>query len=170
MSKQQAPVVTQIIAQVVQGVQGSGQAAGVCEGCGLTFAQFRQAGMLGCAKCYGAFEGQLGPLLSRAHEGGTHHVGKVPRSAAGAVSAAARSEPGAAAQADSAAQRKARAAQLRKQLAEAVASEHYERAAALRDELQRLEESGPAIGAGQPSLARPRRARGGGKPASGEGA
>src|ERR1043165_1989309 len=49
-----------------------------CPNCGIGYAEFRQAGLLGCPDCYKAFESQLGPLLERAHEGGTHHVGKAP--------------------------------------------------------------------------------------------
>src|SRR5262249_37488788 len=48
----------------------------VCGACGPTSAEFRQSGLLGCPDCYRTFEAQLGPLLERAHEGGTHHVGK----------------------------------------------------------------------------------------------
>ncbi len=52
---------------------------GVCRTCGVSYAQFRHSGLLGCPDCYRSFETQLSPLLERAHEGGTHHVGKVPR-------------------------------------------------------------------------------------------
>ncbi len=56
----------------------------VCSNCGLTFAEFREKSLLGCPTCYADFEAQLGTLLERAHEGGTHHVGKTPRRAGGA--------------------------------------------------------------------------------------
>src|SRR4029453_13321390 len=52
-----------------------------CTGCGLTFAQFRQTGRVGCAECYNAFEAELAPLIERAQNGGTHHTGKTPRRA-----------------------------------------------------------------------------------------
>lgn len=101
-----------------------------CPRCGLTFAEFRQTGLLGCPGCYEAFEDRLGPLLERAHEGATHHVGKVPRrhrsgQAAGGV------EGGDPLLAE-------RRALLRRQLDDAIAGEQYERAAAIRDELRRL--------------------------------
>ena len=44
----------------------------------MTWAEFRQSGLLGCAHDYTLFEKDLTPLLQRAHEGATHHVGKVP--------------------------------------------------------------------------------------------
>ena len=94
-----------------------------CEHCGLTFAEFRKSGLLGCPSCYQAFEKQLSPLLERAHAGGSHHVGKVPR------------------RAGSSTDRQARIAMLRKQLDEAISSEEYERAAAVRDALQNFEKS-----------------------------
>lgn len=94
----------------------------VCESCGLTFSQFREHSLLGCPQCYTAFEAMLSPLIERAHEGGTHHMGKVPR----------RAGPGE--------QRQADLLRLRKRLAEAVAAENYELAAKLRDDLRKFEE------------------------------
>ncbi len=101
-----------------------------CPGCGLTFAEFRQSGLLGCADCYKAFEASLGPLLERAHEGGTHHAGKTP-------SRAGHCE-----------ERHERIAALRKQLVDAVAAEQYERAARLRDQLMHIDE--PSSGSAEP--------------------
>lgn len=94
-----------------------------CEECGLTFAQFREQSLLGCASCYKAFEGPLSPLLERAHEGGTHHVGKVPR------------------RAGTGEQRQLLLGRLRRRLDEAVAAEDYELAARLRDDIRRQEEA-----------------------------
>lgn len=114
----------------------------LCESCGTTYAQFRQSGTLGCARCYLAFEKQLGSLLARAHEGGTHHVGKVPRRLAPRFD-----ERGAGASQGvmaSAEERRQRCDALRRQLEEALASEQYERAAAIRDELRTLAGPGPA--------------------------
>lgn len=145
----------------------TGAPAGACDSCGQTFSQFRQSGLMGCPRCYAAFEGQLGPLLSRAHEGGTHHVGKSPRSAAGGKTPPATTSDPASAQ-SAAPGTRARAAALRKQLSEAVAAEQYERAAALRDELRALEQPSvaqPAKPPPAPGPARARRAR----PAQGQG-
>ncbi len=168
--QQPQPAVTQILSQLIKGVTGPPNpppatptpgkpaAATACSSCGLAFAQFRQSGMLGCPHCYAAFEGQLGPLLSRAHEGGTHHVGKVPRSIE-AARAAAPTKP-AAAQSDPHADERKRATLLRKQLTDAVSAEHYEKAATLRDELHKIEAILRAATAptGVPGLAPPPRA------------
>lgn len=106
-----------------------------CPQCGMTYAEFRQGGQLGCAHCYVAFEPQLGPLLERWHEGGSHHVGKMPRRALGEPSA----ESGrAAAILGGAAERASRISALQKQLSEAVEAEQYERAAMLRDQIKQL--------------------------------
>ncbi len=51
-------------------------AALACPACGLRFTQFRDTGRLGCGSCYAAFEKQLAPVIERAHEGATHHVGR----------------------------------------------------------------------------------------------
>jgi len=103
--------------------KASGQAS--CGFCGMSFAEFRQRGVLGCPECYKTFELQLGPLIERAHEGATHHVGKAPRKA------------------DLTATRAQRISLLRKQLADAIAAEQYEKAAALRDELLSAESRAP---------------------------
>lgn len=102
-----------------------------CRGCGTTFADFKQTGRLGCSECYATFEPQLGPLLERAHEGATHHMGKVPKRW---------EERSARAEADSA--RLERLADLRRRLEQAVMAEQYEAAAALRDELRKAEAQG----------------------------
>lgn len=127
-------------------------AAAICPSCALTYASFRQTGMLGCPECYKAFDQQLWPLLERAHEGGTHHVGKIPRRASSA--AASGEQPGpsrAVALFGSAKERAQRIVILRQQLAEAVAAEQYERAAQLRDELRKLGEHRPAGAPVQPA-------------------
>src|SRR2546429_2962233 len=49
-----------------------------CDQCKITWVEFRQHGLFGCEKDYDIFEKDLSPLLQRAHEGATHHTGKVP--------------------------------------------------------------------------------------------
>ena len=144
--KAHAPATQIVVAAIQQATGTSGEAAArqlTCPQCRTTFAQFRHDGVLGCPACYDAFEQPLSPLLERAHEGGTHHVGKVPRRA----SALRSGQPGPGVPARqapvlSAQERAQRAMAMRKQLAEAIAAEQYERAARLRDELRRLETPG----------------------------
>lgn len=95
-----------------------------CEECGTTWAEFRQTGLFGCEHDYDRFERDLGPLLQRAHEGFTHHVGKVPtRRGSSAV----------------AMRRALDLSRLRRDLARAVEAEDYERAAKLRDQIKQAE-------------------------------
>src|SRR5688572_1635361 len=49
-----------------------------CEHCSTTYDEFRRTGLLGCPECYTTFETALTPLLERAHEGASRHIGKVP--------------------------------------------------------------------------------------------
>lgn len=135
--------------------------ATACPRCGLTFAEFRQGGLLGCGECYRAFETQLGPMIERAHEHATHHVGKVP-SHARPASGAPEAIPGTPAQTPPSAPvarvapnpgpdpetvlRAERAKALKRQLAEAVQAEQYELAARLRDELRKLDDKNPPEG------------------------
>jgi protein arginine kinase activator len=93
-----------------------------CDVCGLSFSEFRKGRLLGCPNDYEAFSEALDPLLQRAHEGATQHVGKAPHSAG------------------SAQQRHNAVLRLRGQLKSAVTAEDYERAAALRDQIKELEE------------------------------
>ncbi|MEE9297290.1 MAG: UvrB/UvrC motif-containing protein, partial [Phycisphaerae bacterium] len=92
-----------------------------CADCGTTFREFRSQGLLGCARCYTAFEKPLLSLIERAHEGATHHVGKVPSRLGGEPSI------------------HTRIAQTRRQLREAIKQEDYEAAARLRDEIKEIE-------------------------------
>lgn len=141
-------------------VQGSAAApsaaqapAGVCRSCGLTLNHFRQTGLLGCPDCYAAFESQLAPLLQKAHEGASQHVGKRPARLRG-VDATAPVKPPAATRTPSPRQPKPAApasaapapdpnliaATLQKKLTDAIAEERYEDAAKVRDELLKLEQ------------------------------
>lgn len=93
----------------------------VCPDCGMTFVEYRNHGLLGCPGDYDVFEKALGPMIERAHEGATQHVGKTPRRhAAGS-------------------DRQRELMRLRRELNVAVQREEYERAAKLRDRLQELE-------------------------------
>ena len=47
-----------------------------CPFCGITTAEFRRAGRVGCSQCYVHFENQLRGLLRRIH-GSSHHAGKL---------------------------------------------------------------------------------------------
>lgn len=95
----------------------------VCEECGISYVEFRNQGLLGCPHDYDVFKEPLAKLLERAHDGATHHTGKTPRSLG--VQRTSHQD----------------VRKLKKQLEEAVAAEDYERAAALRDRIQKLEAS-----------------------------
>ncbi|QQE11713.1 UvrB/UvrC motif-containing protein [Planctomycetota bacterium] len=113
--------------QEEQGEMVAGQTSGMkgyaCPECGLTFNQFREKSLLGCSECYKAFERQLCNLLERAHEGGVHHIGKVPVRAGVSEN------------------KQTQLMRMRKRLDEAVDSEDYELAARLRDDIRSFEES-----------------------------
>lgn len=110
------------LAQIGKSMGEEAVAAGKCPSCGLTPAQLKQTGRLGCAACYSHFEQHLRGLLRRLH-GGTQHVGKVVM-------------PPNPEELD----RKARVDSLRRSLRRAVDSEDFEHAAALRDQIRQLEE------------------------------
>ncbi|HSV15693.1 MAG TPA: UvrB/UvrC motif-containing protein, partial [Tepidisphaeraceae bacterium] len=99
------------------GLQSKQQEGLVCDQCGVTWSDFRQSGLLGCEHDYTIFEKEMTPLLQRAHEGAAHHVGKVPTRRGGTGVPVKKT---------------ADLTKLRKELARAVETEDYERAAKLR--------------------------------------
>ncbi|HYF14365.1 MAG TPA: UvrB/UvrC motif-containing protein [Phycisphaerales bacterium] len=113
--------------------------ATACPNCNTTFAEFKQQGLLGCEQCYTAFEGQLLPLLERAHDGGQHHTGKTPKRGAGDAPATPTTPSKPAKKPVEA--RVNRLQALKRDLDQAVKDERYEAAARLRDELRKLEGS-----------------------------
>ena len=90
-----------------------------CEQCGMTYAEFKKGGMLGCANCYQAFKTPLTALLQRVH-GNTQHAGRVPGGVHSSVSIRMNID------------------RLRQKLQRAVADEEYEQAAKLRDAIRAL--------------------------------
>lgn len=102
----------------------AGKSTQACEHCGITWAEFRQSGLLGCEHDYECFEQELTPLLERAHEGATHHIGKVPGRRGG----------------DAPVHNRVNIAKLRKELASAIEIEDYEQAARLRDQIREVDE------------------------------
>ncbi len=94
-----------------------------CPKCGTTFREFRLNGQLGCPHDYEAFRKPLSALIERAHQGATHHVGKVPNTA------------------EAATKKQAGLHKLRRNLQEAIEQEQYEDAGRLRDQIRTLEAS-----------------------------
>lgn len=88
------------------------QLPAACEVCGMSLAEFRAAGRLGCPHDYESLRAALEPLLERIHRSLTH-AGKAPRAV--------------------------RVREWRKQMQKAVASEDYEEAARLRDLIRTAE-------------------------------
>ena len=109
-----------------------GRSTVVCEGCGMSYSEFKKLGRLGCYRCYVAFEPELALLLKRLHDA-QGHVGK------GRIEVASEVPSEVASEVPSEASSQAELERLRQQLTEAVASEAYERAAELRDSITHLE-------------------------------
>jgi protein arginine kinase activator len=94
-----------------------------CPVCGMTWAQFRHGGVLGCGHDYDVFGPRLLPLLKRTQEGALEHVGKIPPRR--------RREEG---------DHQVVTLRLRRELQKAIDAENYERAAQVRDKLRNLEQ------------------------------
>lgn len=89
-----------------------------CPSCGLSLEELYRSGRVGCADCYTAFEDILEPYIKKTH-GVSKHIATHSNSEDKSVNSIEI---------------------LQKQLNEAIASEDYESAARLRDEIRRLEE------------------------------
>lgn len=92
-----------------------------CPDCGLTNADFRRTGRLGCASCFTVFASVLRPVLEDMHVG-TCHKGKTPELALSRQSLTALLD------------------ELEQALARAVEDEAYEDAAKYRDQIKTLKE------------------------------
>jgi protein arginine kinase activator len=92
-----------------------------CPMCGITFAEFRQTGRLGCAYDYICFQEDLEPLLLNIH-GAKIHRGKRPSRSTGSPD------------------KQHEIIQLRREMKEAIAKEMYERAGELRDQIKEIEQ------------------------------
>lgn len=88
-----------------------------CPRCGLAYSQFKQAGRLGCADCYEAFQERLLPLLRQFHQAEEHKGRREEKS-----------QP-----------LPDQIRKLREDLRRAVSDENFELAAGLRDRIKDLE-------------------------------
>ena len=93
-----------------------------CPACGFTLDDLRRVRRFGCAECYTSFREEISPMLRGMHKGASH-VGKVPE---GLMALQFRHQ---------------RLQDLRSRLEQAVASENYEEAAGIRDEIHTLNEA-----------------------------
>ena len=91
-----------------------------CPNCGMAYSDFRHNGKIGCSVCYSTFADRLERMMRRIH-GANVHTGKVPLRTGGAVAA------------------RQQLKKMKRQLERYIASEEYENAAKLRDEIRQLE-------------------------------
>jgi protein arginine kinase activator len=91
-----------------------------CPGCGMSFADFKETGRLGCYQCYEAFNKSLMPVISNIHKS-TKHIGKIPVNAKESMGIVDKIR------------------ELESKLQEAVRKEEFEAAAKLRDQIRSLE-------------------------------
>ena len=119
-----------------------------CPSCGMRFLDLRKTGLVGCQTCYETFETRLGPLLQKAHDGGSRHVGKQPALVSTREVVRMTDDEGAGADTERPGTVAERIEALTHQLALAIEAENYERAAEIRDELAELTGDGGLGGFG----------------------
>lgn len=91
-----------------------------CPNCGMSYSDFSHNGKIGCSVCYSTFADKLERMMRRIH-GANAHTGKVPRRAGGDLAV------------------RQNLKKMKRQLEAYIASEEYEHAAKLRDEIRQLE-------------------------------
>jgi protein arginine kinase activator len=105
-------------AAVAGGAQSSSR---TCQTCGFTLEDLKRVRRFGCSECYATFSEEVTQMVRGMHKG-TSHVGKVPE---GLMAIQYRHQ---------------RIEELRARLDQAIASESYEEAAGIRDEIRNLDE------------------------------
>jgi protein arginine kinase activator len=100
---------------------GSSGGGRKCPTCGFTLDDLRRVRRFGCSDCYSTFSEEVGHMVRGMHKG-TSHIGKVP---AGLMAMQVLHQ---------------RLEELRNRLDQAIASESYEEAAGIRDEIRNLGE------------------------------
>jgi protein arginine kinase activator len=95
-----------------------------CPTCGFTLDDLRRVRRFGCSDCYATFGEEVIQMVRGMHKGGLH-IGKVPE---GLMAQQYRHQ---------------RIEELRSRLDQAIASESYEEAAGIRDEIRNLDEVRP---------------------------
>jgi protein arginine kinase activator len=91
----------------------------VCPGCGFAFDDLKKTGRLGCSQCYQFFRDEIKHTLGGMHKGVSHR-GRVPEGMLEVF------------------EKRQRLEKLQRKMDEAISSENYEAAAALRDEIREL--------------------------------
>ncbi len=99
-----------------------------CPSCGLSYADFKKIGRLGCAECYNVFRKYLAPLLKRIH-GSNQHIGKSPLKCPGKIKSTSSKVD----------KKKICLQELKEQLQNAITKEAFEEAARLRDQIKAIE-------------------------------
>ncbi len=92
-----------------------------CVTCGFTLDDLRRVRRFGCSDCFATFSDEVAQMVRGMHKG-TTHIGKVPE---GLMALQYRHQ---------------RIEELRSRLDQAIASESYEEAAGIRDEIRNLDE------------------------------
>lgn len=92
----------------------------VCKNCGTTYNDFKKTGLLGCSECYQNFSNTLNPVIKRV-QGNVEHVGKIPKKLGKDI------------------MERKRLTKLKEELQKAIASEEYEKAARIRDEIREIQ-------------------------------
>lgn len=92
-----------------------------CDACNMSYSQFTQYGRFGCPKCYESFTSRLDPLLRRI-QSSTQHTGKIPQRSGQRI------------------KRQRELERLRREMTQVISQEHFEQAAAIRDQIRALEQ------------------------------
>jgi len=110
------------ISEIASGSAGKEAGERRCPGCGMSYPDFKSSGRLGCGRCYGVFEHNLGGLIRKIH-GSARHTGKAPFLK------------------EDVSGRQALIESHRERIKNLIIEERFEEAAKLRDTIKKMEEN-----------------------------
>ena len=133
-----------LIQQILHQQEGGGEAeeqvvdGPVCSNCHLSYEQYRKTLLLGCSECYNSFEELLIKDLRKFHGAVSQEGEAIPMAeeAAAKLSPTTTKAPPKKSPVTTVTMKE----NLSRQLAEAIKEENFERAAALRDAIRKLEQ------------------------------
>ncbi len=99
--------------------QGEPETEPVCEQCGMTYAEFKKGGIVGCANCYKTFHAPIERIFKRVQTS-TQHSGRIPEGVRSGASIRMNID------------------RLKQRMQKAVMDEEFEQAAKLRDAIRTL--------------------------------
>lgn len=111
-----------LVDYINQSSHGTRNTESICPNCGMTYGEFKQKGLMGCAMCYKHFSSTIMPVIKRV-QGNTEHIGKIPVKSGKEI------------------MERKKLLNLKEELQKAILEEEYEKAAEIRDRIREIQKN-----------------------------